>query len=166
MTDPPTSTPQAPDEAPQRPADAGAPASGEGFGEAPGPDAVEAQLAEAQAELETLRRSLSETRRELEGTERRQRIDQLLVEADAIDLQAARLLTEAAISEMDEADVAGAVDDLRRHKPYLFRRRDQEGAMSPRPRPADPSDEAAAHAAATGDRRDLLRYLRLRRATV
>jgi hypothetical protein len=56
------------------------------------------------------------------------------------------------------------VEDLRRHKPYLFRqaRPRMSGATLPEPIPT--ADHAAAEARATGDRRDLLRYLRLRRA--
>lgn len=170
MTDPPTPTTEAPEdaEAPPpatEPDPPPTPIEAEPAIDDAGGDAMETRLAEAQTELAALRGELDAARQQLQRTERRQRIDQLLIESDAIDLQAARLLTEAAIAEMDDADVAAVVDDLRRHKPYLFRRREEAGAMSPRPRGAEPSDEAAAHAAATGDRRDLLRYLRLRRAT-
>ncbi len=126
---------------------------------------AEHKLTELQQMLERSQAELGEARRSLEEAERRRGIDQLLVEADAIDLEAARLLTEAAVAQMDDADVAEVVDDLRRHKPYLFRRTDSVGAMSPRPRRDDggPADEAAAMALASGNRRDLLRYLRLRR---
>ena len=132
--------------------------------EPPDNDDPTQRLAAAQEELTKLRAELDAARRQVDAAERRQRIDQLLVDADAVDLESARLLTEAAVERMDAPDLALAVDDLRRLKPFLFRRRDEQGAMSPRPRPTDPADEAAAHAAASGHRRDLLRYLRLRRA--
>ena len=68
---------------------------------------------------------------------------------------------------MDEPDVRLAVEDLRRHKPYLFRHAspDEAGAMSPRREldGHDPAEHAAEEAARTGDRRDLLRYLRMKR---
>ncbi len=127
---------------------------------------AEQKLAELQSQLAESRDELTEVRQTLDEVERRGRIDALLVESDVIDLEAARLLTEASLTQMDDADVTDVVDDLRRHKPYLFRRRENEGAMSPRPRAAEggAADEAAAAAMASGHRRDLLRYLRLRRA--
>jgi multidrug efflux pump subunit AcrA (membrane-fusion protein) len=121
-------------------------------------EAIEAELGEARDELER-------AHRQVEQADRRRQIDELLIEADVIDLEAARLLTEHTIGQMDDAELGEVVSDLARHKPYLFRRRGSGGGMSPRPRGNGGAglDEAAAAAAATGDRRDLLRYLRLRR---
>ncbi len=120
-------------------------------------EALNAKLAEASTELERAREQMAHV-------DRLRQIDQQLIAADAVDLEAARLLTEHAIEQMDDAQISEVVDDLRRHKPYLFRRRESLGGPSPRPRGTDGAlDEAAAHAAASGDRRDLLRYLRLRR---
>lgn len=127
---------------------------------------AEQQLEALQGEYEQISRQLEQTQRQLEQVERRQRIDQLLIESEAIDLEAARLLTEAAVEQMDQADVDEAVTQLRRRKPYLFRRTSpiSGGTLSPRLRGVSVElDEAAADAAASGDRRDLLRYLRLRR---
>jgi TolA-binding protein len=135
---------------------------------------AEQQLQTMQAELAQTRTMLQETQQQLEATERRQRIDQLLVESEAVDLEAARLLTEAAVSMMEEPDVQQAVAELRSRKPYLFRRSSvgsggsgsvkSAGSMSSRPRrQPDASDDLAQQAAISGDRRDLLRYLRLRR---
>lgn len=87
-----------------------------------------------------------------------------------MDLEAARLLTEVAVGLMDDADVQTAVDELRRRKPFLFRHppgRDtgSASAISPKARrTAAPAQDAARDAAATGNRRDLLRYLRTRRS--
>ena len=125
----------------------------------------ETQLVELQAKFDETSAALVETRKQLEAIERRQKIDQALIEADAVDLESARLLTEVAVGLMDEADVQSAVDELRRRKPFLFRRREPAGgAMSPRPRHGAPAAQAAEQAAATGNRRDLLRYLRTRRS--
>ncbi|MCG8512054.1 MAG: hypothetical protein MI741_22795 [Rhodospirillales bacterium] len=122
-----------------------------------------------QAELDATSAQLAEAQQTIANLERRNRIDALLREADAVDVDAARLLTEHTIEGMDEPDVQVAVADLRRHKPYLFnppRQRESRGsAMAPRTahEAADPKALAAEQAAETGNRRDLLRYLRLRR---
>lgn len=117
--------------------------------------------------VETLQHDLDEARETIAHLERRQHIDALLRDADAIDLDAARLLTEHAVGAMDEPDLAMAVQDLRRHKPYLFQRPGDtgRGVMGPRldTDPPDPAAHAAAQAMQTGSRRDLLAYLRLRR---
>jgi hypothetical protein len=128
--------------------------------------AAEQRLAELQAKFDQAADELRRTRTQLESVERRQRIDQLLIESDAVDLEAARLLTELAVSRMEPADVKLAVDDLKKRKPFLFRRPAPAiSSMAARPRgdaPAQLADIAQA-AAATGDRRQLLKYLRLRR---
>lgn len=129
---------------------------------------AEQQLEQLNEQLRVMNAKLDEAGLTISSLERRQKVDALLMDADAIDLEAARLLTEQAVLQMDDPDVKLAVDDLRRHKPYLFRRRHKEdpSAMSPAipTNGHDPAEEAAEHAARTGDRRDLLRYLRLRRA--
>ncbi len=128
---------------------------------------AEQQLDQLNTELGDLRAKLTEADQVITALERRQQVDSLLMEADTVDLEAARLLTEQAVLTMDEPDVAMVVKDLKRHKPYLFRRRTEVGssAMSPTiDSPGhDPAELAAQDAARTGDRRDLLRYLRLRR---
>ena len=129
--------------------------------------AAEQQLEALHEELNAAEAKLSEADQTITGLERRQKVDSLLAEADAIDLETARLLTEQAVSMMDEADIELAVKDLRRHKPYLFRRRQAQApsAMAPSIELAglDPAEQAAEQASRSGDRRDLLRYLRLRR---
>ena len=130
--------------------------------------AAEQQLTELRQQYTELQQSLEDAEQQVAMTERRRRIDQMLIDSEAIDLEAARLLTEAAIEQMDDADVELAVDELRQRKPYLFRRSSAHsggsGSMSAHPRrKGQPVNEAAEAAAVTGDRRDLLRYLRLRR---
>ena len=128
---------------------------------------AEQQLEQINEELRVMSAQLKEANQAVAGLERRQKVDALLMESDAIDLEAARLLTEQAVLTMDEPDIELAVEDLRRHKPYLFRRRrdPDDSAMAPSLHPDghDPAEQAAEQAARTGDRRDLLRYLRLRR---
>jgi len=129
---------------------------------------AEQQLESMRAELAALREQYGESQETVTALERRAKIDALLSEADSIDFGAARLLTEAAVSEMDEPDVALAVEDLRRHKPYLFRNDDAVAVSLAAHLPDDgqgDQQQAAQDARASGDRRDLLRYLRLRRTS-
>ncbi len=117
-------------------------------------------------QLTLLRQQLADARTTIVALERRQKIDALLAEQETVDMEVARLLTEAAVSRMSAPDVKLAIDDLRRHKPYLFRHRGagRAGVMGARvATPALSRDEAAQRAAVSGDRRDLLSYLRLRR---
>lgn len=129
---------------------------------------AEQQLEELRDKVRSVSHELDEANQTISSLERRQQVDALLTDADAIDLEAARLLTEQAVLTMDDPDIELAVDDLRRHKPYLFRRRhDTSGsAMAPSIHDTghDPAEQAAEQAAKSGDRRDLLRYLRLRRS--
>lgn len=129
--------------------------------------AAEQQLEALQTQLNESRERYEQAEQTITSLERRQRIDALLSEADAIDIDAARLLTEAVVQTMDEPDVTEAVEDLRRHKPFLFHpdSSDAQGlALAPQIEGSDdPLAQAAEQAQHSGDRRDLLRYLRLRR---
>lgn len=119
--------------------------------------ALGAQLAAARADLAAAREALG-------ASERRRQIERALSEADTLDVEAAALLTEAAVASMSEPDVPAAVADLQRTRPHLFRQRTSlGGAMSEHIDPPGAIDQAA-RAAGTGDKRALLRYLRLRRA--
>ncbi len=129
---------------------------------------AEQQLEQLSEQLRDAHAKLDEANHAITGLERRSQVDAMLMEADAIDLEAARLLTEKAVLEMDEPDLKLAIEDLCRHKPYLFRRRIETGASAMAPavqdHGRDPAELAAQDAARSGDRRDLLRYLRLRRS--
>ncbi|MCC6681761.1 MAG: hypothetical protein IT445_12740 [Phycisphaeraceae bacterium] len=126
--------------------------------------AAEQQLESTRSKLDELASQLDEAQQTIGALERRQRIDAMLAESDVVDMEAARLLTERAVLEMDEPDVKLAVQDLQRCKPYLFRRTRTSRSISPavEDQPTH-TEHAAAEARASGDRRDLLRYLRLRR---
>lgn len=118
-----------------------------------------------QAKVDELSATLAQTREALDGAERRHAIDLELIRGEAIDLETARLLTQASVTQMKDADASAVVADLRRRKPFLFRRpggRAGEGAMAPHAGGSGAADSAR-EAAATGDRAALLRYLRARR---
>jgi hypothetical protein len=112
---------------------------------------------------------VAELEQKLAATERRHAIERELAHHNAIDLDAAALLAEAAIGAQAQPDIAAAVADLKRTRPFLFK------APPPPPRSASmagiPSDapstleEAATAARESGDRRILLRYLRLKRSS-
>lgn len=125
---------------------------------------AERELEQLQQEQSKLQSELQTSRETIEYLERRQRVDQSLQQAEAIDLETTRLLTEIAIADLDEPDIELAVEELKREKPFLFRRGTRSHNMSARPQ-AVPTEvsTAAEQAKATGHRRDLLHYLRLRR---
>ena len=131
------------------------------------------QVADLRAQLASLEGELSVAREALDHAERRAQIDLMLLEAEAIDLESVRLLTELAMNNAGgSADPAAAVADLRRRKPFLFRTSDPPSSsrfsatLSPSSRTTATSaalDHAAEEAALTGNRAALLRYLRARR---
>lgn len=128
---------------------------------------AEQQLGSLQSQLDEAQQRVEQAEQTIGSLERTQRINELLSEADAVDVDAARLLTEAAVQSMDEPDLAEAVADLRRHKPFLFHPDSTSAdglALAPQIEGFDdPLAQAAEQAQHSGDRRDLLRYLRLRR---
>lgn len=131
--------------------------------------AAEKILGDLQRDLEAKTALLEQREQTLASLERARELDELLVEADAVDLETTRLVAQSALGEMDEPDVTSVVEALVRRKPFLFRTRVvRNGASSPHAvvtGDAIPSElEHAAMAAGTSGRRaDLLRYLRLRR---
>lgn len=127
----------------------------------------EAGLSERITALEA---QLSQAHEALDASERQRSIDLALIEADAVDVETARLLTEIAVMQMDEPDVLLAVSDLRERKPFLFRRARVAGVSAMgvhgvdlRGGSAGALEEAAEAALVTGDRASLLAYLRMRR---
>jgi hypothetical protein len=118
----------------------------------------------AESKLEQAEEELGAARRAVDDAERRREAERLLLEHGALDLETALMLTEAAVAQMDEPDVAAAIDELRKRKTFLFTRRSRSSAMSERTEQApDPLGDVAEEARASGDRRALLRYLRLKR---
>lgn len=125
---------------------------------------IETGLAERIGALEA---QLAQAHEALDASERQRTIDLALMEADAVDVETARLLTEIAVLEMEEPDVRLAVADLRERKPFLFRRSRRAGVSAMGIGGAggggDELEAAAETALATGDRASLLAYLRMRR---
>jgi hypothetical protein len=120
------------------------------------------QLAAAQSQL-------TRTQQQLEATMRGRHLDAALIEAGAIDLETARLVAEPMLT--GDTTAAAVARDMRRDKPFLFRRATPPsapstvtGAMGARTDPALQEMAVAEEAARSSGRRDdLLRYLRVRR---
>lgn len=127
--------------------------------------AAESLASELQSQVQSLTRTLEDTREALEESKRRRLIERELSTQGAIDLETTSLLTEAALTGAQDPDIQAAITDLKRRKPFLFRppAAQRTSAMSGEIAPAPALDDAALEARRTGDRRALLRYLRLRR---
>ena len=127
---------------------------------------AERSLAELAGRLAESEASLDQARHAIDAVEQHHQIERALEEAHALDLETATILTAAAIEGMDEPDVAAAVRDLQRRKPFLFRTSvGRPSVMSAADAPREDSvlGEVAETARRTGDRRELLRYLRMKR---
>lgn len=61
-----------------------------------------------------------ESEKEVASLRHRIEIDTRLYSAGAIDMETARLLTEAFLGDMDSPDISVAVNTLRNLKPFLF----------------------------------------------
>lgn len=132
-----------------------------------------ARAQEAEEKLGACEARVGELERELEGaresarlSERRGQIERECASARAVDMETAVLLTEAAIGAMDEPDVEAAVRELRARKPFLFGCSGGGSGLSAMSANAGAEDglgSMARGARASGDRSELLRYLRARR---
>jgi hypothetical protein len=118
---------------------------------------------DAETKLTTLEGTLKQTQEALTSVKRSHEIDLALLSADAVDMEATRLLTESALAQMETPDVRKAVATLRERKPFLFHQRPQPRALSAGLKHNPTLDEVAHHARTTGDRRSLLDYLRAKR---
>lgn len=121
------------------------------------------RIGELEGKLAAAEKSLAEAHQALDSAERKRSIERELSRQGAIDIETAALLTEAAVTAMPKPDVKAAISELRRGKPFLFRTTPRVSAMSGAPSEASPLEGAAAEARESGDRRALLRYLRMRR---
>lgn len=130
---------------------------------------AEEQLAACEARVSELETELASANEALISTQRRGEIERELTAARTVDLETACLLTEATIGEMDEPDVAVAVRELKARKPFLFSC-SKHGVHAGSAMSAQASSqsgglgELASSARSSGDRNELLRYLRARRA--
>ena len=114
-----------------------------------------------------LERELADVRAALAESERMRLMHAALLEARAVDVDAAAALVREALGEAGNAGIGAAVRDLKRRKPHLFRAVPATGSMAAAigapGSGATTADDLAAAARATGDRRTLLDYLRARR---
>lgn len=130
---------------------------------------AEEKVAQLEARVGELEGELASVNESVRFVERRGEIDRELTAAKTIDLETARLLTEATIGEMDSPDVAIAVRELCDRKPFLFVGRKCMGHQGVSMGPAavrnsdDELESMASNARSSGDRSELLRYLRVRR---
>ena len=126
---------------------------------------AEQQVGDLQAQLDANQAALDDAQQQLRAMQRQSLIDQQLAQQDAIDLEAARLLIEQA--DVDDDALPDAVQQLRDTRPHLFRTRPvQDHRAMPAHESPDSEDDslhAATRAARTGNPKDLLQYLRLRR---
>ncbi|MEO1008703.1 MAG: hypothetical protein AAFX79_09055 [Planctomycetota bacterium] len=129
-------------------------------------DRLADQLAEQLAEREA---ELHEHRGKLEKLERRSAIDRAVASSGAIDGESLAMLVEARMEANASIGAERVIAVLRRERPALFR---ASGARASAVSPMHPSqgshggarlDRARSEARSTGDRRALMRYLRLRR---
>jgi len=123
----------------------------------------QARVTELEGKLAAAERSLGESREALDAAERRREIERELARQGALDIETAALLTETAVAGMDKADAKTAIGELKRSKPFLFRAPARASAMSGAVEAESGLESAAAAARESGDRRALLRYLRMRR---
>lgn len=133
--------------------------------------AAERELAETKTRLDEATRQTQAAQQRLAQVERRAAIDRGLIESGATDLEAARLLVEAALTD-SETDVAGAIDVVRRQRPQMFRATHaappHTAAMGPAVHPAPEGgrdiDRAARAARRSGHNADVMHYMNLRRS--
>tara|TARA_R110000868_G_scaffold119469_2_gene317005 strand:+ start:348363 stop:348872 length:510 start_codon:yes stop_codon:yes gene_type:complete len=129
---------------------------------------AEEKLAVCEARVADLERELAEANDAVVSTQRRGDIERELTAARAVDLETACLLTEATIGEMDDPDVAVAVRELKSRKPFLFScatHGTHGSVMSSQAGSGGGGGlgRMASSARSSGDRNELLRYLRARR---
>ena len=129
---------------------------------------AEEKLSACEARIGELADELESANAAVVSTQRRGDIERELTAAKAVDLETACLLTEVTIAEMDEPDVAVAVRELRSRKPFLFscgaHKAGGGGAMSAQVGSGGHGlGKMASSARSSGDRNELLRYLRARR---
>lgn len=132
--------------------------------------AAEGKIADLEASLTQLKSELLSARQTLEAFQRRREIEQQIIDAKASDVETAMLLVEQTLAKKSDLDVAGAVAEIRSRKPHLFESvyPKATGFMAPGSVAAPITPAQAALKAAQdrrGERKSLLKYLRLKRTT-
>jgi len=150
--------------------------------------AAEQDVEALRRQLQDVEANLANAKAQAATAERRREIDRALFSAKVIDVDAARVLLESELAqrEADDDDPRAVIEEWRGSKPYLFRdahsssassssasssasARGMAGAMNGAVRPQSHSRagasmrRAAQRAAHSGDRHNVLEYMRLRR---
>ena len=119
------------------------------------------------AEVAALRRDLVEAKGAAENAARRAEIERALASAGVIDLEITSPLVEEVVGSMEVPDIGKAVREVRSSKGFLFRQPAGTGLKSAAMAGVNGRgaglEDLAGDARSTGDRSDLLRYLRARR---
>lgn len=128
-------------------------------------ESAESRATELGDRLGAIEAAAEDLRRMVGESERARRIDRELLIAGVADMDGARALVEEQLA--GGATVLEAVSRVRERKPLLFVPRGRgvraTGVPATTPGAARSADEVARAARETGDRRLLLRYLRMRR---
>src|SRR5262245_55498670 len=82
--------------------------------------AAEKMIEDLKSDLAVREKTIAEHAKAIEQLQQRQAIDDALLEARTIDPETARLLIAFDLAKMAQPDVAAAVTELRRRKPFLF----------------------------------------------
>jgi hypothetical protein len=129
------------------------------------PAAITAPDPDLRLKLAETEQLLAQARQALDAAAHTHAIERELWAHGALDTQAAAHLVSTALSGQAKPDVPAAVADLKRRKPFLFRLpAPAHSAMSGHAgAPVSDLSRAASDARDSGDRRDVLRYLRLKR---
>jgi len=121
------------------------------------------------AEVAALRGELADAKSAAEKAGRRAEIEGVLTAAGAIDLEITTPLVEDVLGSMENGDVGKAVREVRASKRFLFRATGGGGSGRGSVMAGQPAgggvglEDLAGDAKSSGDRSDLLRYLRARR---
>jgi len=121
----------------------------------------------AEKELESLAEQLAQAKSEatkmadqLSDIQVEQKLTRKLVAAGTVDLETAVLIAKAKVEGQAQADLDGAIEQLKKEKQYLFT--GSSGAVTAK-KTAGAKDRIQKKAATTGNRTDLQEYLKLRR---
>ncbi len=125
--------------------------------------AAEERASESEARIAELEAQLAGISGEQEQEASAHEMQSLLCDAGAIDLEAASILA-AGLIDCEELSPAQAVATLKREKAFLFAAPARSlSAMSSGGRFASELESVASAARSSGNRRELLHYMRLRR---
>lgn len=128
---------------------------------------AESKIQELEISLAQLKAELLSTRQTLEAFQRRREIEQQIIDAKASDIETAMILVEQTLIKKPEQNVADAVAEIRSKKPHLFEQDPPRatGLMAVGGSRAASPAEAALKTARDrkGERKSLLKYLRLKR---